>query len=146
MIDSDIYFIGRSKGRKEKIENFKHTSESYGLRCNFNVIDDNTSGSLIPYSEVKKELLKTKAILEINKKNQIGFTLRVLESLFYELKLITDNKYIKQCPIYNKDNVFILDEDDYDDLYNFINEPYNHDVDKYKNDYELDKWFNNFFK
>ena len=123
-IDDDIYFVGRSKGREEKIESFKEHALKENLKCKFVVI--NNSNELLPYSSIKKELLKTKAVLEINKKNQVGFTLRALESLFYEIKLITDNKEIKNSPIYCKDNVFIIDEDDYDDLYDFINKPYNH--------------------
>lgn len=142
---SDIYFIGRSKGRKEKIQEIKRICEDNKLKCDFNVIED-SSNDIIPYSEVKKKLLETKSILEINKKNQIGYTLRALESLFYEIKLITDNKYIKQAPFYNKDNIFIVDEDEYVNLYDFINKPYNHSVDKYKKEYDLDRWFNNFSK
>lgn len=143
--DSDIYFIGRSKGRDKQINEFKLVAENYGLKCNFNIIDNN-SQNIKPYLEVKKELAKTKAVLEINKTNQVGFTLRTLESLFYEIKLITDNKEIKNLDIYNKNNIFIIGEDTNDNLVKFINGNYDTSVNKYRNEYSLDTWFNNFYK
>ena len=137
---SDIYFVGRSKGRAEKIKLFKNMAESKDLICDLNIVDDN----IIPYSEVKKKLLETRAVLEINKKDQVGLTLRAMESLFYEIKLITDNRLIKNEPFYNRDNVFVLGEDNDDDLISFLNAPYNHDVDRFKKEYDIDRWFDNF--
>ena len=139
--ESDIYFIGRSKGRQSKIDLVKELAENKGFRCDFNVVDDD---DIIPYSEVKDKLLKTRCVLEINKKDQIGFTLRAMESLFYEIKLVTDNKLIINEPFYNKDNVFVLGLDDNDDMKSFFDKPYNHSVDKFKKDYDIDRWFNNF--
>lgn len=143
--DNDIYFVGRSKGRRKQIEEFKQIAESNGLKCNFNIYEDNDI-DIKPYSEVKKDLTKTKAILEINKSNQVGFTLRTLESLFYEIKLITDNKEIKNLDIYNKNNIFIIGEDEIDKLNTFVNSKYDISVNKYKDEYSIDTWFNNFYK
>lgn len=143
--DNDIYFVGRSKGRENQIYDLKNIAESKGLKCNFIIVDDNAI-NIRPYNEVKKDLCKTKAVLEINKENQVGFTLRTLESLFYEIKLITDNKEIKKSPIYNKNNIFIIGEDDYDGLFDFINGEYDTGVNKYRDNYSLDTWFNNFYK
>lgn len=144
-IESGIYFVGREKGRSNQINEIKDIASKQGLVCNFNVIVDDVN-NYIPYTKVREDISKSKAILEINKDNQDGFTLRVLESLFYGKKLITNNKSIRNSIIYNKDNVFIIGEDNIDELKEFINKPYNHNVDKYKNDYELDAWFNNFGK
>ena len=138
---SDIYFIGRPKGRTEKIASIRKAAEEKGLICDFNIISDD---SIIPYSEVKEKLLETRCVLEINKKDQIGLTLRALESLFYEIKLITDNKAIIEEAFYNKDNVFILGTDCDDDLREFLDKPYNHNVDALKDKYDIDRWFENF--
>lgn len=139
----DLYFIGRSKGREELINSFKNIAEEKGLICNFDIVSDNNIKS---YSKVKKELVKSKAILEINKSNQVGLTLRSLESLFYEIKLITDNKEIKNAKFYNRNNIFIIGEDDYNKLNDFVNSDYDTSVSKYKVNYSLDTWFNNFSK
>lgn len=143
--DSDIYFIGRSKGRDKQISEIKNIAERYKLKCIFNVVDD-SEYNIKPYLEVKKDLAKTKAVLEINKANQVGFTLRTLESLFYEIKLITNNKDIKKSNIYNKNNIFIIGDDNYDDLVDFINSEYDTSVNKHREEYCLDAWFNNFYK
>ena len=140
-IQSDIFFIGRSKGRVEKINSIREIAESKGIKCDISIVDDN---NIIPYSEVKKKLMETKCVLEINKKDQTGLTLRAMESLFYEIKLITDNKLIINEAFYNRDNIFILGTDNYDNLVYFLDRPYNHSVDTLKKDYDIDRWFENF--
>lgn len=142
--ENDIYFIGRDKGREEKIREVEEMAWNQGLLTNFHIIKEEKD--LIPYYQVEEELLKTRAVLEINKKEQIGFTLRVMESLFYGLKLITDNKAIRNSRIYNPTNIFILDEDDPKLLKQFMNKPYDHSVDIYQKEYDLNTWFNNFYK
>lgn len=143
-IKYDIYFIGRSKGREDKIIDFKKIANEHNLICNFNIIKDN-SNFVKPYYEVKNDILKTKSILDINKENQYGLTLRALESLFFETKLITNNINIKNMQFYNKNNIFIIGEDDYSKLSNFVNCKYDQSVNVYKKEFELDKWFSNFF-
>ena len=100
----------------------------------------------MPYQEVKKYILRSKSILEINKDNQSGFTLRALESLFYQTKLITNNSGIVESDFYNKTNVFILDKDDIKELKSFVLSDYDHSVDVLKKNYDLDRWFNNFYE
>lgn len=142
-ISSDIYFIGRSKGRDAIINNIRKEAEKNNIKCNFKIIADN-SNDIIPYNSVKNDIMNTKAILEINKNDQIGLTLRALESLFFEKKLITNNKTIIDEPFYNKDNIFIIGLDDLKNLHYFINSDYNKDVNKYKLQYDIETWFNNF--
>ena len=84
--------------------------------------------------------------MEINKDNQSGFTLRALESLFYQTKLITNNFGIKESDIYNKSNVFIVDVDNINDLSLFVKSDYDHSTDSIKKNYDLDRWFNNFYE
>ena len=140
-IKNDIYFIGRDKGRRDKITEFENICKKYNIKYDFNIIYGN---EIIPYNEVRKSIIKSRAILEINKKNQSGLTLRALESLFYEKKLITDNILIANYDFYNSDNIFVLGKDNINNLPTFISSSYNHSVDVYKNEYSLEKWFNNF--
>ncbi len=140
----DIYFIGRNKGRKDQILNLQKIAEMQGLRCDFNIIYNNDK--IKTYLEVKNDILKSKAILEINKKGQDGYTLRVLESLFLDKKLITNNLSILNAPFYRKNNIFVIGHDSLDDLKKFMEQPYDNTVRKYKKSYDLDIWFQNFFK
>lgn len=141
---SDIYFVGYEKGREKQIKEIEDVAIEKGMICNFNIVGKDDLG-FVPYSKVKKDLNKTKSILEINIKDQVGFTLRTMESLFYCVKLITNNKQIKKSPIYNKNNIFIIGEDSFDNLYSFLNGEYDHNVDYLQKQYSIDSWFNNFF-
>lgn len=140
---NDIYFVGLAKGRENIIKEFKTIAESKGITCNFNIVNKN---NYIPYREVIERTKESKAVLEINKDNQVGYTLRTLESLFYEIKLITNNKNIKKSKLYNKNNIFIIGENSYDELKNFINSDYDNSVCYLKKEFDLDTWFDNFDK
>lgn len=138
--DIDIYYIGREKGRSEKIQNFIEIAELENLNCDINIIHNN---NIVPYEKVKEKLSKSKAVLEINIDNQIGLTLRALESLFFEIKLITNNKNITNLNFYSKKNIYIIGVDKYS-IKKFINSDYDHSIDCYKSDYDIDTWYNNF--
>lgn len=140
----DIYFIGRDKGRKNQILDFKRKAENQGLKCDFRIVESDRD--ILPYKEVKSNILHSKSILEINKENQSGFTLRALESLFYQTKLITNNGEIVNSDIYRKNNVFVIGRDDEDKLSEFISAPYDHSADELRKNYDLDRWFNNFYE
>lgn len=141
----DIYFIGHDKGRKNYINKLKDKAESQKIKCKFIIIPDN-SNKFIPYNIVRKDLLNSKAILEINQKGQNGYTLRALESLFLRKKLITNNKYLEKADFYCKDNIFILGKDNIDKLKDFINKPYSHKADRFQENYTISTWFKNFFR
>lgn len=142
-IESDIYFCGRDVGRKEQIIDVKKRAEAQGLICDFFI--SNKSSLMIPYFEVQKQLMKSKAILEINRKGQSGYTLRVMESLFFNKKLITDNLLIMDEPFYRKNNIFLIGYDDWEKLKEFLELPYDESVREYCKAYSLDTWFENFF-
>ena len=136
----DVYFIGRNKGRKSDIDNLKTTLSALGLNCDFTIIENEKS--IISYEKVKEKIASSRAILEINKENQEGLTLRALESVFFEVKLITNNQGIINLPIYNKNNIFVLGLDN--DIREFLNKEYDHSVDTLKKQLSVDAWFNNF--
>lgn len=140
----DVYFIGRDKGRKEQILSFKEIAESQGLICDFKIVENDRD--TIPYKEVKDNIIHSKAILEINKDNQMGFTLRALESLFYQTKLITNNQEIVNSDMYRKDNVFVIGINSNRELFEFVNSSYDHSADEIRRSYDLDRWFNNFYE
>ena len=49
---------------------------------------------------------------EIVQPGQGGLTIRTLEALFYNKKLITNNESITEYDFYNADNIFIYKEQD----------------------------------
>lgn len=140
--DCDVYFIGHDMGRREKIKKFERMARENNIRVRIDLFRDGKSG--IPYEEVQKRNSKAKAILELVQKGQTGCTLRALEALFLEKKLITDNSNIKSEGFYLPENIFILGEDDDRRLREFINTPYRV-ISGMKYRYDIDAWFSNFF-
>lgn len=63
----------------------------------------------LPLEEVKRLLLKSEILLDIQKSNQKGLSFRVFEALGYEKKLITTNKYVAEYDFYSPHNILIID-------------------------------------
>ena len=75
----------------------------------------------LSYNEVLDEIKQYKCLLELTKKDQCGLTVRTLESLFYNRKLITNNKNIINFSFYDQNNIYILEENmNYLDLKGFL--------------------------
>jgi hypothetical protein len=142
-IKYDIYFVGHNKGRKDEINSFFSEVKKVGISYKSDFIEK--SEDFIPYEEVRKRILNCKAILELNQKGQTGLTLRAMESLFFEKKLITNNKSIINYPFYNTNNIFIIGKDNFSTLKNFIDSRYDESVNTFKSDFDIDSWLTNFF-
>lgn len=143
-ICQDVYFIGHDKGRRNQIKSLQEEFKSRNISSKLDIIDENAK-ALIPYDKVCDNIARSKAILEINQEGQRGYTLRAMEALFFEKKLITNNKHICHEDFYSKNNIFILGMDDLDRLSEFVNSKYDESVNVYKNKYNIDAWVNNFF-
>lgn len=140
--DYDILFLGRSKNRKKELLKIKKISEKIGLNINLNIIDNESK--LIKYDKYLDMIKNSKTILDIVSKNQCGLSLRAMESLFLNKKLITNNKSIMKYDFYCKENIFILGIDKIEDLKDFINKPYKKIDKKIINNYEYKNWLKKF--
>lgn len=138
----DVYYVGHDKGRKSKLESFAKCADTSKIKFKMDLVKEREKN--IPYEEVQKRISRAKAILEILQSGQDGCTLRALEALFFEKKLITDNSKIKEEAFYTPENIFILGEDDIQNLKEFIDAPYR-PMPGMKARYTMDAWFANFF-
>lgn len=128
----DVFYVGKDKGRLEKILNLRKIFEELGLRTYFHITagrgykrkKDKYHQPFMPYDDVLKMLGKTKAILHLIDGCQRGITMRIAESLLHEIKLITDDKDIVNYDFYHPNNIFILGVDNTSKLPEFINSPY----------------------
>ncbi|WP_422007594.1 hypothetical protein [Roseivirga pacifica] len=79
-------------------------------------------------SLTKKEIIdlyrRSDIILDINHPGQAGLTMRTLEAIGANKKLITTNKNIARYPFYNSNNVFILDREQLNLNEDFLQTPY----------------------
>lgn len=74
----------------------------------------------LTYQQNIEKLMNSDIVLEINKPGQRGLTLRALEAMAFNKKLITNNGSIKEHAFYSPERVFIWGEDDPTTLARFI--------------------------
>lgn len=101
ILDSDVYFLGKDKGRLPLIKKMLNYFNESGFKCDFNVLckcgrdffEDGIHFISKPFSYKDNicHVKKTKSILEIMQANADGFTFRTWESLLYHKLLITNN-------------------------------------------------------
>lgn len=141
---NDIVFLGRPKDRKNEIIEINNKMKEKGLVTNFKIIENEKD--FVPYDKYLEMLSDTKCILDYNQKGQCGLTLRPMEALFLEKKLITNNKDIINYDFYNPNNIFVLGIDDIDKIKEFIDSPYEKIDEEIINYYDFESWLNRFFE
>lgn len=159
-IEYDCYFCGYDKERlfdliriKDALKNSRCTFRFRIIfekhkKCNLDkdaLKDIEVMKRPIVYNEILEDTSKAKCIIEILKKGQWGFTLRTMESLFLDKKLITNYSDIKNYDFYNPNNIFILDNN-YDKIKEFLAIPYEPVPEYIKERYYFNTWIENFFK
>lgn len=136
--DYDFYFLGLNKGRKEHLDYFRKLLIDYNLfidikelPSNFqkviNVIFSNIKYINTPYLTHLENVLKTRVVIDVVKPGQAGITMRTLEALLANKKVITNNPHVSKESFYNSNNIFIydcLDEVSLDNLSRFLDAPY----------------------
>ncbi|MCX8649095.1 hypothetical protein J3U21_01950 [Gilliamella sp. B2776] len=79
-----------------------------------------TLGKKISYFDNIEKVKQSDIILEIVQIGQTGVTLRAIEAILFNKKLITTNKSIKKYDFYNANQIFILDDQNDQDIINFL--------------------------
>lgn len=153
--DHDVLYVGRDKGRVSRIGKMCEAINNAGLTVNQYIVAtyekskdaaDNLEihNKPLEYLEYLQLLDKVNCVLDVPKPEQNGLTLRVLESIMHNKKLITTNKNVVNEPFYNPNNMFIWDEPTKEELVEFFSKPYE-PVNKEIRDYYLFKnWLNRF--
>ena len=131
--DNSIFYVGINRpGRKELITRLSDYLKKNSLNYRFNLTAIPTESTAVKaqysprmrYEEIIDAIRTSASVLDLNRENQSGMTLRPMEALFFKRKLVTNNKAITQYRIYDEKNTFILKKDNFDGLDNFLIEPY----------------------
>lgn len=146
--DCDFIFVGQDKGRLNTLKKLQDKFHSLGFVLKLYVINSKLDSECfmpyLHYEDIIKLYSKCKGIVDIQQYGQSGLSLRPLEALFYEKKLITNNKLIMKYDFYKRSNIFILGMDNIETLNDFIQIPYSHidmDVVHY---YDIINWLDRF--
>jgi len=147
-IKYDFMLVCADKGRAQSINNFYKLVN--GCRNYIYIFCKKKSGGFyhkekIRYSDYLNILNSSLCIVEIMQKNQSGLTLRSIEALFYNKKLITNNNTIKEEKFYNSANIYILNkETNKEDINKFMKKPVVNIDDEIKKYFNIDKWIERF--
>lgn len=90
--------------------------------------------------EIAAEVDKTKIVLDVQHPKQRGLTMRTIEMIGMNKKLITTNKTIKHYDFYNPNNVCVIDRNNVQIDMEFLNTPYQELDDKMYESYSLESW------
>lgn len=149
---SDIYFAGRDKGRYDTLYNIVSKLARDGRSCFVRMpeaneskntqlsklLEDNFQTSMIPYDKSVKEMIGSSCILDIVQEGQEGISWRIIEAIYYNKKLLTNNKSILKNKYYNPEYMqYFKDVKDID--FDWVQKPVkvNH---HYENDYSAIKF------
>ena len=102
-----FFFCGRDKGRKKIIDFYKNMLVPYGY-CKFIVMSDGQANDPVPYDEYVEYIKNTEILCEAVQKNQTGLTVRAMEALFFNKKLITNSIEIMNYEIYHPNNILVI--------------------------------------
>lgn len=105
----------------------------------------NVIADYLPLNEVKKLILDSEILLDIQKKNQYGLSFRVFEALGYQKKIITTNTDIVNYDFYNPNNILVLDINNIYIPKTFLNTAYEHISETILFPYTLEGWINKVF-
>jgi len=130
------YFVGEYwEDRANKINEITPILEVNNYDTDFNLVHysedskksfnypKNCKDTPINYSDNIKKVIGSDVILEITHIGQTGATLRALEAVVLNKKLITNNKSIVNYDFYSPEQIFILDNN-YNELSSFLSKTF----------------------
>lgn len=145
----DVVFLGADKKRKMLLEKINKYLTEKKFKTLFHIVPDKGQPNPqnikpIQYSDYLKLVSKSKCILDYMQNGQSGNTVRLMESIFFGKKLITNDKNIIKERFYDPANIFVLDHDNFENIGDFINSPYKLINQELVNYFDFSNWLNRF--
>jgi hypothetical protein len=91
-------------------------------------------------SDVAQIVDCSKAVLDVEHPRQRGFTMRTIETLLAEKKLVTTNKHITASNLYHPSRVQVIDRAQPEIAADFLDQPYLAIPDSFRNYYSCEGW------
>jgi len=140
----DFFFCGMIKDRSDRLQSLKSQLEGMGFRCKFIIVGKGHDDK-ISYEQYLDYVRKSRCLVDMFQKGQIGLTRRPLEALFFNKKLLTENAQVADFDFYRQENTFIIGRDDWDDIKRFMDEIKPVTIpDEVKQRYDVTQWLQHF--
>ena len=119
----DFSFIGQNKGRQSILNQLAQILTEGNYCYDFDIREPGQNN--LSYEQYLKHILRAKCLVDIVQKGQIGLTLRPLEALVYNRKLLTNNPAVISQSFYFSENILFLDTNiEFEDIRKFMNKAY----------------------
>lgn len=145
--DCDLLFVGTDKGRKGFLLNLKSQLEKNKVVCDFKLVDNFRSLFSRKYSrEISYKYLcrlnkRTSTILDVVQEGQTGLTLRIMEGLLFDKKIVTTNAAIRMDKDFKDNpNIYVITKDNIKELYTFLKKPMVEYPNNLKAKYSFTNW------
>ena len=94
----------------------------------------------MPAVEVARIVDRSRAVLDVEHPRQRGFTMRTIETLLAEKKLVTTNKYILGSNLFHTSRVYVINRTEPEIPPEFLDQPYLAVPDSLRNYYSCEGW------
>ena len=118
-------FLGRAKGREEALSKLDAKLVQAGAVPDFHIMKDHLGGGTeepVPYPQTYDFLRAADVLVDLYNDPRAGFSLRPMEAMFWNKKLVTNNIRIIDADFFNPRNIYVLGEDERS-LEEFLSEP-----------------------
>lgn len=151
-IKYDVSFIGREKTRRPFLNEFAKYMKRNGITYYYHITHERNYPIINPfkykhhisYSKMIEIEKQSKAIVELVEPGQGGSTLRIMDSIFNNVKLITNFEIIKFSELYNPNNIYILKNNNFDGIKQFLNVPFEPYPKEIIEKYSFEHWIKKF--
>lgn len=153
--ETDAIFLGFVKDRQDKMLSLYKIMSDVELKPRFVVVNSSEKDCNMPfeyrdsyvnYYEYLDMINSSKAIIDIAQECQDGYSMRVMEAIFFNKKLITTNVAVKNADFYNANNILVIElgKTTKDEITEFFAKefcPYSVDIREY---YSIESWVERF--
>lgn len=147
MTDAKLLFIGTDKGRKNFLLNLKEELVPFGIKCDFRIVDnfkslyDKDYSREVDYFTLCHLTQQACALLDVVQKRQSGLTLRFMEGILFDKKVITTNHSIcKNKDFGNNPNIYVLTPNNINEVNTFLRKSTIAYPEWMKEKYSFDRW------
>ncbi|WP_415329120.1 hypothetical protein [Chryseobacterium sp. MMS23-Vi53] len=146
-----LYFVGLYwKSREEKIDKFIDNVSNLSVDLSIFIQyfkEPEKRNEKIRYTQNRisfaenLELVKdSDVLLDFVDPLHNGLSIRFFEGLYYEKKVITDNIMVKNYDFYHPDNIFVVENDNYKNIEQFLKTPYHQLSEEIVKKYGFSNW------
>lgn len=147
--DNDLFYIGKAKDRFDILMEIYEKACDEGLKCDFTIVDvpkemQRHSDVIrynvnVSYGEVIKRIKRSKCLVDVIQGESSGLTIKTVESVVYDKKLLTTNENVKNECFYKNQNIMIYDKNI--SIRDFLNQPSIHNTFEDKHVFSPDNLF-----